>query len=74
MHLERYAHIKIDFEIGDAIDKLEKLGIVTKKCDRYCALPIEKALEHVDHTWDNYFQYNTERFAKSARTTAVSRR
>jgi hypothetical protein len=58
IELEKRANIKIDFEIGDAIDKLEKLRIVQKVGNRYRAYPIDKALEMLDWTWDNYFKYN----------------
>jgi hypothetical protein len=58
LELERRANLKVDFEIGDAIDKLEKLRIVQKVGKRYRAYPIEKALEMLDWTWDNYFKYN----------------
>jgi hypothetical protein len=57
LYLERYADLKVDFEIGDAIDKLEKLRIVEKVGDRYRARPLAKALEMLDWTWDNYFKY-----------------
>jgi hypothetical protein len=58
LYLEQHARVKVDFEIGDAIDKLEKLRIVEKIGDRYRGRPIAKALEMLDWTWDNYFKYN----------------
>jgi hypothetical protein len=58
MDLERLAKIKVDFEIEDAIAKLEKLHIIEKVGDRYRAHPLDKALEMLDWTWDNYFKYN----------------
>ena len=60
MDLERLANIKVDFEIDDAMAKLERLKLVTKNGDRYVAVPIDKALESLDYTWDNYFKYNKE--------------
>jgi hypothetical protein len=60
MDLERLANIKVDFEIDDALAKLERLNLVTKIGDRYAAVPIDKALESLDYTWDNYFKYNKE--------------
>src|SRR5262249_1045815 len=55
--------LKIDFEIDDALDKLEKLRIVEKTPDgrggfRYRPQPMDKALEMLDWTWDNYFKFN----------------
>jgi hypothetical protein len=60
MDLERLANIKVDFEIDDALAKLERLNLVTKNGDRYAAVPIDKALESLDYAWDNYFKYNKE--------------
>jgi hypothetical protein len=57
-YLEKSAGVKVDFEIGDAIGKLERLRIVEKQGDRYRARPLEQALQVLDWTWDNYFQYN----------------
>jgi hypothetical protein len=58
MDLERLANLKVDFEVGDALAKLERLKLVTKHGDRYAAVPIERALEALDYAWDNYFRYN----------------
>jgi hypothetical protein len=58
MDLERLANVKVDFEVDDAMAKLERLKLVTKNGDRYVAVPIDKALEHLDYAWDNYFKYN----------------
>jgi hypothetical protein len=62
-HIEEFIEAKtgvlIDFEINDAIEKLEELRIVEKlPSGNYRAQPIEKALEMLDYTWDNYFKYN----------------
>jgi hypothetical protein len=60
MDLERLADIKVDFEIDDAMAKLERLQLVVKNGDRYVAVPIEQALERLDYASDNYFKYNKE--------------
>lgn len=57
MYLEGKANLKVDFEIGDALAKLERLKIVRKMGKTYLAQPIERALEMLDWTWDNYFKY-----------------
>jgi hypothetical protein len=57
MYLEGNANLKVDFEIGDALAKLERLKIVRKTGNSYHAEPIDKALEMLDSTWDNYFKY-----------------
>lgn len=58
LELERVYNLKVDFEIGDAMDKLEKLRLVEKVGDRYRAQPLATALQQLDYIWDNYFQYN----------------
>ena len=54
--------LKVDFEIDDALAKLEKLGIVKKRGDRYSAVDLEKALEMLDYRWDNYFKYSNPEY------------
>lgn len=58
MYLEGNANLKVDFEIGDALDKVERLGVVEKQGEFYKAVPLPTALEKLDYRWDNYFQYN----------------
>ena len=58
MYLEGNANLKVDFEIGDALDKVERLGVVEKYGEFYKAVPLPTALEKLDYRWDNYFQYN----------------
>ena len=58
MYLEGSAGLKVDFEIGDALAKLERMRIVQKSGDHYRAVPLDKALEMLDWTWDNYFKFN----------------
>ena len=56
--LERTANIKFDFEIEDAVAKLERVRLVRKEGDRYRAVAITEALRRVDEIWDNLFPYN----------------
>ncbi len=58
MDLERLANLKVDFEIGDAIAKLERLKLVSRVGDRFVAVPIDRALIGLDEAWDSYFQYH----------------
>ena len=62
MYLEGAVNLKVDFEIGDALAKLERLKIVEKVGDAYRAQPLDKALEMLDWTWDNYFKYNNPEY------------
>lgn len=48
----------IDFEVDDALEKLEGMQIVTRAGDRYTAIPLDAALERLDRTWDNQFTYH----------------
>jgi hypothetical protein len=57
MYLEGTAGLKVDFEIGDALAKLERLHIVKRTGKLYQAVPLEKALELLDWQWDNYFKF-----------------
>jgi hypothetical protein len=61
--IEAYVHAKtnhhIDFEIGDALGKLIRLGLVQRDCQGCLfASPPERALEILDEQWDDYFTYS----------------
>jgi hypothetical protein len=58
MYLEGETKLKVDFEIEDALAKLERLKLVTKTGERYKAVPLPQALERLDYLWDNFFKYN----------------
>lgn len=47
----------VDFEIGDALAKLERLRLVHAEGDRYVAATPEDALARLDEAWDSYFDY-----------------
>ena len=49
----------VDFELDDALDKLQRHELLTKDSDgRYRVVDLDTALERVDRIWDNLFQYN----------------
>jgi hypothetical protein len=56
--LERLVGLQVDFEIGDALDKLVRLKVAREEDGRFFVLPLDQALETLDHAWDNYFQYS----------------
>jgi hypothetical protein len=58
LYLEEHARLKVDFEIDDALAKLERLTLVERHGELYRAVPLNVALERLDYLWDNYFQYN----------------
>ncbi|HEV3339082.1 MAG TPA: TMEM143 family protein [Pirellulales bacterium] len=52
-------NVSIDFEVGDALDKLKRLGLVeTDENGMLKAVPIERGLELLDRAWDNLFCFN----------------
>ena len=58
-YLSAVLHRDVDFEVHDALDKLERFGCVGKTTvDRWHAKPIEMVLRGLDLAWDNYFLYN----------------
>jgi hypothetical protein len=54
LDLERRLNLEVDFEIGDALAKLERAGIVSKSGDRYRAVPLEAAQATLDRMWQEY--------------------
>jgi hypothetical protein len=56
-----YKHIQldVDFEIKDALRKLNELGLTVKdENDAYTVVSIDESLKRMDYLWDNYFTYN----------------
>lgn len=51
-------HCQLDFEILDALKKLEQMQLVTLNGDNYKALPLTQAKQHLDQRWDAIFNYN----------------
>jgi hypothetical protein len=49
---------EVDFDVEDALYKLQRLGISIEKNGKYGVVPISEALEKVDEIWDNIFTYN----------------
>jgi hypothetical protein len=56
--LQRLTGVTVDFEIIDALAKLERHKLIERQGDRFRALPLEKALQNLDHAWDNYFKHD----------------
>jgi hypothetical protein len=50
--------VDVDFEVDDALGKLERLGLLRRDGDRLSVLPPKEALARLDDVWDNYFQFN----------------
>ena len=49
---------ELDFEISDALEKLERMHLVTCTNTLYNAINLEHAKAILDERWDNLFQYN----------------
>jgi hypothetical protein len=49
--------ILTDFEIGDALDKLERFGLIAKTGDRFSAIPVAQAKASLDSRWDDLFRF-----------------
>jgi hypothetical protein len=64
--------IDIDFEVDDALAKLEKLELLRRDGDRLSVPPPEDALVRLDYHWDNYFQYNVQSQPAAAATTETA--
>jgi len=52
--------VPMDFEVKDAIRKLEEEGIIDQKDGRYSVPLIAKSLQVLDRMWDDFFPYNNE--------------
>lgn len=48
----------LDFEISDALNKLERMQIVECKQDRYHPLSLVAAKQKLDSQWDNIYRYH----------------
>lgn len=49
---------ELDFEISDALEKLERMHLVTCTNYVYSAINLDHAKTILDERWDNLFQYN----------------
>ncbi len=47
----------IDFEIGDALDKLLRLKLIAKENGYLRCVPLDDAKRQLDTIWDNFFEY-----------------
>lgn len=57
---ERFA-LEIDFEIHDALSKLERLGLVTREGEAFAAVAPAEALAKLDTAWDGLFSFSARR-------------
>jgi len=64
--------IDIDFEVDDALAKLDRLELLRRDGDRLSVPPPADALVRLDYHWDNYFQYNVPSQPAAAATTTAT--
>jgi hypothetical protein len=57
--------IEVDFEVDDALAKLERLGLLVRDGERLSVPPPPETLARLDRVWDDYFQFSAAR-AKEA--------
>lgn len=50
--------LAVDFEVDDALAKLDRLGLLQRDGERISVPLPEDALARLDAVWDNYFQYS----------------
>ncbi len=51
---------RIDFEVGDALNKLKRFGLVNTQSDRLVCLPLDEARKRLDEIWDNFFDFSPQ--------------
>jgi hypothetical protein len=56
--LSRHFHLDVDFEVSDALDKLQRYGLLRTEGGRHSVLPLPQALRQLDQRWDNFFQFS----------------
>ena len=48
----------LDFDVKDALAKLQHIGLAKEHNLQWTAIPIEDAIKRVDEIWDGIFEYN----------------
>ncbi len=48
----------IDFEIGDAVNKLQRLNLIQQDAEILQSVLLSEAKQQLDTIWDNFFTYN----------------
>lgn len=60
-YLKERFDLDVDFEIHDALGKIERLGLVTREGEAYRALEPADALAKLDAAWDGVFNFSARR-------------
>lgn len=59
--------VDVDFEVSDALAKLERLGFLAPKDGKLAVVPLSDALARLDSLWDRLYD-----FARGTRTSAAA--
>jgi hypothetical protein len=62
---ERFA-VEVDFEVDDALAKLERLKLLSRDGERLSVPPPEQTLARLDEVWDGFFQFDVASPATAA--------
>jgi hypothetical protein len=62
--------VDVDFEVDDALAKLERLELLRREGERLSVPAPEEALARLDYIWDNYFKYNVDETETKATVAA----
>jgi Protein of unknown function (DUF3754) len=52
--------VDIDFEVDDALGKLQRLGLLKREGEKLAVLPLDEALVVLDRIWDQFFLFANE--------------
>jgi hypothetical protein len=58
--------IDVDFEVSDALSKLEGLGFLTQKDSKMTVVPMPEALSRLDSLWDRLYDFSQGQRASAA--------
>ena len=58
--------VDVDFEVSDALNKLEGLGFLTAKEGRLAVVPLNDALARLDTLWDRLYDFGQGKRSSSA--------
>jgi hypothetical protein len=58
--------VDVDFEVDDALSKLDRLGLLTRDGDRLSVPPPPETLSRLDRVWDDFFQFQVASPATAA--------
>jgi hypothetical protein len=56
--------VEIDFEVNGALDKLERLGLLSRQQERLFVSPLDGALVQLQRVWDGFFSSGRQTAAK----------